>query len=352
MMFDEDPSDEKKSEHSSNRIERILNILKTLQDRWCSQEDLLKLHPDYSKRTFYRDLEDIRQYFGNAIQTNKDGQFHFVPDGTIYFRSLDLTYVEALSLYLLCQLGSRSERAIPYLETATAAMQKLRCLGYGLFDEDISEQARMLHVELAPCVYCTNAQIFSALLHAQHTHHSVKLVYDSIFDRGKIQTFVEPYLVHFMRRAWYVTGRSSFHSHEIRSFHLERIVSLEIQENMMFFTPENWNYDMYRGNAWNMICGPEDVEIHLHFTKKVARNVAAVNWHKTQKIKKNGDGTIEFFVKVAGTMEILWWILGYGPEVEVIEPESLRREVREGIRAMSRIYENDTINPPASEPQT
>lgn len=352
MMFDEEPSDEKKSEHSTNRVERILTILKILQDRWCSQEDLLKLHPGYSKRTFYRDLENIRQYFGNAIQTNKDGQLHFVPDGTIYFRSLDLTYIEALSLYLLCQLGSGTDRAIPYLETATAAMQKLRCLGYGLFEEEISDHARMLHVELGPSAFRTKSEIFAALLHAQHTHRSIKLLYDSIFDQGKIQTFVEPYLVHFTRRAWYVTGRSSFHCHEIRSFHLERIISLEIQENMMFFTPGNWDYDVYRGNAWNMICGPEDLEIHLHFTEKVARNVSAVNWHKTQKIKKNDDGSIEFFVKVAGTMEILWWILGYGPEVEVIEPESLRREVRENIEAMSRIYENDPINPPPSEPQT
>lgn len=352
MILDEEPSDEKKSEHCSDRVERILTILMTLQDRWCSQEDLLKLHPDYSKRTFYRDLEDIRQFFGNAIQTNKDGQLRFIPDGTIYFRSLDLTYIEALSLYLLCQLGSKASRAIPYLETAATAMQKLRCLGYGLFDEDISDHARMLHMELAPSVFCTNAQFFEEILQAQHKRRSIKILYHSASEKCKYQTYVEPYLVHFMRHAWYVTGRSSFHCHEIRTFHLERILSLEIQENMMFFTPENWNYSTLIGNAWNMIRGPEDLEIHLHFSEKVARNVSVVNWHKTQKIKKNDDGSIEFFVKVAGTKEILWWILGYGAEVEVIEPESLRQEIRESIEAMGRIYENAPINPPASEPQT
>lgn len=352
MMLNEDPSGEKKSEHSSNRVERILTILKVLQERWCSQEELLNLHPDYSKRTFYRDLEDIRQFFGDAIQTNKDGQIHFIPDGTIYFRSLDLTYIEALSLYLLCQLGSQSSRAIPYLDSAGVAMRKMRCLGYGLFEEEINDHAKMLHMELAPSIYRTKAQFFEAVLHAQQTRRSIKLTYDSIHDKTIIQTYVEPYLVHFMRHAWYVTGRSSFHCHEIRTFHLERIISLEIQENMMFFTPGNWDYSTFRGNAWDMIRGAEDLDIHLRFTEKVARNVSAVNWHQTQKIRKNEDGSMDYYVKVAGTMEIIWWILGYGPEVEVIKPESLRQEVREKIEAMNRIYANDPISPQPSEPQT
>jgi len=356
MLLNEEPSNEKKSGHSADRVERILTLLKVLQERWCSQEELLKLHPDYSKRTFYRDLEDIRQYFGDAIQTNKDGQIHFIPDGTIYFRSLDLTYIEALSLYLLCQLGSGNSRAIPYLETGKTALQKLRCLGYGLFEEEINEHAGMLHMELSASTPRNNAQVFSNLLLAQHTHRSILLVYDSIYEHAKIQTFVEPYMVHFMRRAWYVTGRSSFHNRVIRTFHVERIISLQIMEDMMFFTPQNWDYESYRGNAWNMICGPEDVEVHLRFTKKVARNVSAVNWHKTQKIKKNSDGSIDFFVKVSGTMEILWWILGYGKEVEVLEPDSLRQEIREHIQAMGTIYEKEPIiselpQEPESEPE-
>ena len=59
----------------------------------------------------------------------------------------------------------------------------------------------------------------------------------------------------------------------------------------------------------------------------VAQNVAEVNWHKTQKLTFNTDGTLDFQVTVSGLNEISWWILGYGDQAEVLQPPELRRLV-------------------------
>jgi proteasome accessory factor B len=59
----------------------------------------------------------------------------------------------------------------------------------------------------------------------------------------------------------------------------------------------------------------------------VAGNVAEVQWHASQRVQWNDDGSIEFHVSVDGLGEITWWILGYGDQVEVISPPELRHRV-------------------------
>jgi len=92
--------------------------------------------------------------------------------------------------------------------------------------------------------------------------------------------------------------------------------------------PRNFSLDRYLGNAWHLIpeSGPDQV-IQVRFSKKVARNVAEVNWHKTQQIDWNDDGTLVFSAKVKGLSEVSWWILGYGDQAEVVKPTALRKMI-------------------------
>jgi predicted DNA-binding transcriptional regulator YafY len=43
---------------------------------------------------------------------------------------------------------------------------------------------------------------------------------------------------------------------------------------------------------------------------------------------------------VDGLDEIVWWVLGYGPEVEVLRPPELRRRLADLARRMLRLYAN------------
>jgi len=54
-------------------------------------------------------------------------------------------------------------------------------------------------------------------------------------------------------------------------------------------------------------------------------------WHESQKTKKNEDGSHEFMFMVAGLDEIKRWILSFGPEAVVMEPEKLKEMVRKDL---------------------
>jgi proteasome accessory factor B len=102
---------------------------------------------------------------------------------------------------------------------------------------------------------------------------------------------------------------------------------------------ENFNLYDYLGRAWSMIPEGRVYDIKLRFLPKVANNVAEVQWHSTQKVTHNEDGSAAVEFCVDGLGEITWWILGYGDQVQVLAPKTLRNKVVEVAKNMVKLNE-------------
>jgi len=63
-----------------------------------------------------------------------------------------------------------------------------------------------------------------------------------------------------------------------------------------------------------------------------ARWVREKIWHESQKVTKLPDGGMEVAFRVAGLDEIKRWILSFGPEAVVLEPEKLRKLVQQDLQ--------------------
>jgi proteasome accessory factor B len=79
--------------------------------------------------------------------------------------------------------------------------------------------------------------------------------------------------------------------------------------------------------------------IKLRFLPKVANNVAEVQWHSTQKVIRNSDGSATVEFRVDGLGEITWWILGYGDQVQVLAPKTLRKRISQIAKNMTELNE-------------
>lgn len=144
-----------------------------------------------------------------------------------------------------------------------------------------------------------------------------------------LTTTLHPYAV-FYSRAWYVVGYSALHR-ETRTFKIARFASVE-PSDVKFLENLNFSLESYFGDAWRFIRGPRTHRVVVRFSEKVGTNVAEVRWHKTQRTRVFPDGSAELEFRVAGLTEIIWWILGYGAEAEVVEPPELREMVAEHAR--------------------
>jgi len=78
--------------------------------------------------------------------------------------------------------------------------------------------------------------------------------------------------------------------------------------------------------------------VNLKFSGEAADFVAECTWHPSQKLTKNKDGTLNAEFEVGGLSEIKIWILGFGENVEVLEPQQLREELRVTAAKIKQIY--------------
>jgi proteasome accessory factor B len=257
--------------------------------------------------------------------------------GTYFLPPTNFTPEEALALLVLChELGGSA--GPPFMAPARSAAVKLESSLPGRLREHLRSFSRTIQIRQQPRNPLTGQEsVFETLLRASANHRCVRIRYDSATEQTEICTKLSPYQLLFSRRSWYVIGRSSIHR-SVRTFNVGRIRSLELLEDG-FEVPRGFSVERYLGNAWHMIPerGP-DYRVHLRFSKMVAKNVAEVVWHKTQQIRHNPDGTLDFTATVSGLGEISWWILGYGDQVEVLQPPKLRELIAQRIANMAQIY--------------
>lgn len=70
----------------------------------------------------------------------------------------------------------------------------------------------------------------------------------------------------------------------------------------------------------------EIMKVELLFNNNVKEDVLNFNFHPTQKIKENTDGTVTVKFKASGPLEIIWHLFKWGDSVKIVSPKSLKKE--------------------------
>jgi predicted DNA-binding transcriptional regulator YafY len=119
----------------------------------------------------------------------------------------------------------------------------------------------------------------------------------------------------------------------LRIFAVERMREVALLRRTFTVRPD-FDADDYLGKAWGIVQG-ELVTVRAVFARGLARYIRERLWHPSQKLRELPDGRLELTVRVADTLEIRRWILGFGVEAEVVEPEALREALRAEAQALA-----------------
>lgn len=307
----------------SSRITRIVQILTVMQSgQNYSVEDLVKILGK-SRRTIFRDLAELRAVGVSYCYNTKGGGYNIDPN--FFLPPLDLNLQEALSLLLLVHRG-RGHIQLPFKNSALMAVLKIENIlpaKIRQYCNNILKNVSARAGGQAPTDLLDST--FAELQGAIVNKTKVVLTYHSLFDNGVIDVDLCPYHLMYNHRAWYVVGYSSQHK-SLRTFKFNRIKKLRVQDER-FVSGDDFDVYEYFGRAWSMIPEGKLYNIKLRFLPKVAKNVTEVQWHSTQQAQHNRDGSATMEFRVDGLGEIIWWILGYGDQVEVLAPKVLREKV-------------------------
>lgn len=268
----------------------------------------------------------------------------FDPKGQRYFvrrsaleHAFQLSDDEAILVTALA-LELSGKDGLPFCEPAYNAALKLERGFPSKTRAVVRRMARAIKIRSSrPAFLSGKATHYQALIDALKKRHAVRIDYESLTEWERITTTLHPYTLMFSQHSWYVFGWSSLHS-EVRNFNLVRIATITPLVER-YSIPREFDVDRHLGNAWQLIRDTDrDSHVVLRFKSLVARNVAEVNWHKTQQTRFLPDGSLDFRVTVSGLSEISWWILGYGDQVEVLKPLRLRQIVAQRAKNMVDMY--------------
>ena len=313
----------------------MLKLVGLLQGGRAHSPDFLSVTFGVSRRTIFRDLNTLRDS-GLPLEFDEERECYRI-SSAFCLPPTSFTPDEALSMIVLChEMGHR--RGLPFLAPARNAAMKVESTLPPKLREHLRGIVDSVRIKPAPKNPLDgHTTIYDELVAAIGARRKVEIHYDSFAESEKIRTRLSPYRLMFSRRSWYVIGRSALHK-ETRTFNIGRILEL-LPLDDHYRVPRGFSIDRYLGNAWHLIRerGP-DCEVRVRFSKMVARNVAEVGWHSTQKLKFNDDGSLDYRVTVSGLNEISWWILGYADQATVLRPAKLRRMIADRARRMVGLY--------------
>ena len=170
------------------------------------------------------------------------------------------------------------------------------------------------------------------------SQRQVTLVYRDDEESEPQTLLIEPY---FIEPA--TPGNSGFvtaycHQKEAVSvFKFNCIESVHV-ENANYNIPPDFDAFQYLSPGWGTFVNEPAQTVKLLFKSRPSRPITEAIWDTSQVLEPRPDGSLLVTLRVVITHDFRSWVLGWGDEVEVIEPKKLRREIIKINESVRRIY--------------
>ena len=323
-------------EESTNRAIRLTKIQYLLHSHpgGLTTRELAELC-GVCMRTIQRDLHSLENELG--IPLTQQGDYYGIMEGYV-LPPVSLSLYEALAVFISLRLCLRqTDKNNPHIEKA---LTKISSTLPESLRSQVEKSLEYIHKKPVTPDY---TQVFEKVALAWTTRRRMKIAYQSLQSEEVREWLLEPYFVEATGVGYsvYVIGHAVREGKEgLITFKLDRIKSAEVLESN-FEPPADFDISKLLSGSWGIIWG-EEQEVELKFSPAVTRRVKEAHWHISQVITDLPDGGCILKLKVGSLLEITPWIRSWGPDVEVLAPESLRQEFRVWTSLLHKMYNADT----------
>lgn len=243
-----------------------------------------------SRRTFQRDLNEIRTIFNIDIQCTSNGDYFIDEDENSGFNNRILE-------------------------------------GFDLFNALGSIQKKSSFVLLEERCALGTENIYG-LLHAIQNCFIVIFTHTKYWEDIVTQRTVKPYALKEFKGRWYILAED-LGDKRIKTFGLDRITNLELTQKPFSF-PEDFVSDEYFRDCFGIITDetiPVE-EIVLSFDEVQARYIKSFPLHHSQKEIESDNGEYTIQLKLRPSIDFIMEVLSHGDKVRVVKPDSLKQGIR------------------------
>ncbi|MED3125200.1 helix-turn-helix transcriptional regulator [Bacillus wiedmannii] len=312
-----------------NRTDRLLAILIELQRRQTVTAQSLAEKFETSIRTIYRDMDALSE--SGVPLFAMPGQGYSLMDG-YFLPPIQLTSEEAVTLLLG---GDYIEKTFTssFSVHAKSAKEKLEVV----LPTDQKKKARELRGTfrfLSPIFSHQQPerenlekQLF-LLQESIQKEQVISFSYLKPRETMKIKRTVHPYGLVNISGIWYIVAHCLLRK-QIRNFRLDRIE--ELQREQEFFTkPEDFSLQEYQPES------NRTVMIHLLFPAHIAHKIIESRYFFIDSYEHR-ENDFHVFLKSRNIDEVFQWVLSWGSQVQVLEPNVLSEKIRDEAKKMLKL---------------
>jgi predicted DNA-binding transcriptional regulator YafY len=286
-----------------------------------------------SLRTVYRDLDALDSELHVPIwaKGNKRGVvegYHLPP--------IPFTIPEAMNIALAARLMQSNSRW--YDPHRLSTLMKLN----SVIPPPLRKQVQIIidWMEKQPR-NTKQIEVSEKLADSWISQHQVAIRYRESDGTEPQDLIIEPY---FIEPA--TPGNSGFviaYSHFNKSTSKFKIscISHVRERTESYVIPPDFNAMRYLSPAWGSFESSSTIIVKLHFKPQLSRPILEALWNPFLSIVTQKDGSSIITLKANLTADLRAWILGWGDEVEVLEPEVLRKSIITTLDSTRRIYKSN-----------
>jgi len=322
-----------------DQLLRHLTILRKIQvNPHLTAQDLAD-ELEVSARTVFRDIKALSEsnfpiYYDNGYR---------LPE-KYFFPQVNFDVEELVALFLSSSF-LKKQRELPYYRSIQRALEKIEASLQPEYRKILGEMESRFAVGISEGVYEeASFRVMELINSAILERRRMNIRYHTYTTDAVSTRSVDPYGVFFSQDNWYLVAWCHYRK-AIREFNIKRIKEASITGET-FSLPPGFKVSNYLVHNWDF--GEADqISVSLWHSAADARWIREVQWHPTQVIEEQKDGSIVLSVSVRAPENMIPWILSRKSEIAVLSPLYLRNAVAEEIERMaSRCREG----PPGGKP--
>lgn len=247
----------------------------------------------FSKRTFQRDIREIRNIFGIDIEYSKSQKGYFISQTEMENMNFQ-RMIEAVDMFNSLNLAHDLK---PFIHLENRRPQGMDNL-YGL-------------------------------LHAIKNNFQIQFSYQTFWDDEPNTRTAEPYALKEFKNRWYVLAKD-MSDKIIKSFAFDRITNLDISKNI-FEYPQHFNVEESYRYCFGIVSpnGKKPQEIILSFDPIQGKYIKSLPLHHTQQILIDNEKELQLKLKLCITFDFVMELLSHAENMKVIKPKSLVKEIKD-----------------------
>ena len=202
-----------------------------------------------------------------------------------------------------------------------------------LLNESSDMRDRILFEKIPSC-----QKWLPVIVNAMRDKKAVEVTYQSFWRDEPTSFILHPYCLKLFKQRWYVLGRSDEYDDPWIYALDERMIDVMPMKKALKKPAKFDAADFFSNYFGVTVDSREPVTVKLKVAARQARYFESLPLHHSQQIIERTPAYSILQYRLVPTYDFRQELLSHGPNLEVLEPDDLREEMKAAIRQMSELY--------------